>query len=237
MAPNATLTPLGKRPNKRKFIVTGIITSGAVEYDLFLALTSLKEAQRLYNMGDRITNIEVKINDANNSDIISGRIRKKINFKYPVQDWKSKNQNFLATLQLNKYCQFIICMMIVLVGALNIISALVMTVMDKSRDIAILRTMGATKKSIMGIFIFQGLFTGIVGTIIGICSGLGACFFISKYEISLPAGIYPSTIPVHVDPADVFIVVFTGLSLAFLATIYPSWRASVLNPIETLRYN
>ena len=237
MVPNAMLTPIVRRPSIRKYLVTGIISTGSADYDLVLAVISLEEAQLLYGMGDKITHIEIKVDDPNNSDIIGERIREKIDFEYLVQDWKTRNQNILDALQLDKYGQFIICTMIVLVGALNIISSLVMTVMDKARDIAILRTMGATKKSIMSIFMFQGLFAGVVGTIIGICSGLGLCYIISKYEISLPAGIYPmSTIPVLVDPSDVLVVVFSGLFLSFLATIYPSWRASVLNPIETLRY-
>ena len=132
----------------------------------------------------------------------------------------------------------VILTMIVLVGALNIISSLVMTVMEKSKDIAILRAMGATKKSIMSVFMFQGLFMGFIGTIAGVFAGLGICSILAKYKfIELPSDIYYiSTLPVKVDPFDVLIVVIAALIISFLATIYPSWHASHLNPVETLRY-
>ncbi len=237
MTLNTRITPLVPKPNYGDFIVTGIIESGSADIDLSLAVASLKDVQKLFSMKDRISSFEIKVEDADKSDIISQKIREKTGSLYFVHDWKYRNQNLLAALQIDKYCQFIICLMIVLVGALNIISALVMTVMDKSRDIAILRTMGATKKSIMAVFMIEGLFAGMAGTIAGICSGLGICYILSKYEISLPSGLYPmSTIPVQVQSLDVAAVAFSGLLIAFLATIYPSWRASVLNPIETLRY-
>jgi lipoprotein-releasing system permease protein len=133
---------------------------------------------------------------------------------------------------------FIIQIMIVMVGALNIISVLVMTVLEKAKDIAILRTMGTSKKSIMSIFMIQGLIVGITGTLAGVISGLGICYLISNYIfIEIPSDVYPvSTLPVLIDYADVMVVTIAGFLLSFLTTIYPSWHASRLNPVETLRY-
>jgi len=206
--------------------------------DTTISFVSLKEAQELLGMGNRVTHIEVKIKNPDKSDKINALLREKLNKGYSIKDWKDTNRNLLEALLLEKYVMFVILIMIVLVGALNIISSLVMTVMEKSKDIAILRAMGATKKSIMSIFMFQGLLVGFTGTVAGLLSGLGICALLSKYKfIELPSDIYYiSTLPVKVDPFDVLVVVIAAQVISFLTTIYPSWHASHLNPVETLRY-
>lgn len=237
-SPNGKLTPLGRTPKKQNFRVSGVFSSGLMEYDQRLVFSSFDEAQRLFGMEGKATHLEVKVNNTEQSDISAKKIREILGSGYSVIDWKEFNRSLLGALKLEKTAMFIIQIMIVMVGALNIISVLVMTVLEKAKDIAILRTMGTSKKSIMSIFMIQGLIVGITGTLAGVISGLGICFLISKYIfIEIPSDVYPvSTLPVLVDYADVAVVTIAGFLLSFLTTIYPSWHASRLNPVETLRY-
>ena len=238
VSPLGKVTPLGRVPNSRKYRVTALFDSGMYEYDSNLVFVSLKEAQDFFDMGDRVTGIEVKVHDIYRSDLVCESIQKKLGYPYWTKDWKIMNRSLFSALKLEKMAMFIILTMIVLVGALNIISTLVMVVMEKTRDMAILRAMGATARSIMTLFIFQGLFVGLVGTLAGLASGLGICHMLAKYRfIKLPSDIYYiSTLPVRVEVLDVLFVATAAVIISFLATIYPSWHASRMNPVEALRY-
>lgn len=238
VSPQGKLTPLGRVPNSRRFRVTGIFDSGMYDYDASMLYVSLKEAQDFLGMGDRVSGLEVQIKDVQKSGIVGEAIQKKLGFPFWTKDWKTMNRSLVSALRLEKVAMSVILTMIILVGALNIISTLVMVVMEKSRDVAILRTMGATARSIMSVFIFQGLLVGVVGTLVGLGAGLGICDLLAKYKfISLPADVYYiSTLPVKVEMNDVIFVIVASVIISFLATIYPSWHASRQNPVEALRY-
>ncbi len=238
VSPHGKLTPLGRIPHSRSYKVTALFDSGMYEYDSSMVFISLTEAQDFLGMEDKVTGIEVKVTDYDKADIIGASIEKELGYPYWTKDWKQMNRSLLSALRLEKITMFIILTMIVLVGALNIISTLVMVVMEKTRDVAILRAMGSTARSIMAVFMFQGLLVGIVGTIAGLLAGLGLCQIIAKYKLQvLPSDIYYiSTLPVRVETMDVLLVALAAVGISFLATIYPSWHASRLNPVEALRY-
>jgi lipoprotein-releasing system permease protein len=208
------------------------------EYDANLVFVSLEEAQDFLGMEDTVTGLEVKVTDIYEADRIGRSISDKLGHPYWTKDWKLMNRSLVSALKLEKLTMFVILTMIVLVGALNIISTLVMIVMEKNRDVAILRAMGATARSIMSIFMFQGLLVGVIGTLAGLASGLGICHILAKYKfITLPADIYYiSTLPVLVELSDVLFVTLSAVVISFLATLYPSWHASRINPVEALRY-
>jgi len=238
VSPIGKLTPLGRVPNSRKFRVTATFNSGMYEYDSLFVFVSLNEAQHFLGMGDRVSGIEVKVADVYKADKIGASITRELGYPFWAKDWKLMNKSLVSALKLEKITMFIILTMIVMVGALNIISTLVMVVMEKSRDIAILLAMGASAKSIMVIFVFQGLLVGIIGTLAGLGAGLGICHLLAKYKfINLPSDIYYiSTLPVSVETTDVLFVTLAAILISFIATIYPSWHASRLNPVEALRY-
>ncbi len=238
ISPEGKLTPLGRTPNTRRFKVAALFDSGMYEYDASMIYISLKEAQDFLALGDKVTGLEVRVEDVYKSDKISRKVQKVLGYPYWTKDWKVMNRSLFSALKLEKLTMFVILSMIVLVGALNIISTLVMVVMEKTRDVAILRAMGASARSIMTIFMFQGLLVGVVGTFAGLVSGLGLCQLLAKYKfINLPADVYYiSTLPVQVEVADVSFVAAAAVVISFLATLYPSWYASRLNPVESFRY-
>ena len=238
ISPEGKLTPLGRTPNTLRYKVTGIFDSGMYEYDASMAFVSIREAQDLLGLGDKVTGLEVRVKDVYKSDRIAMTAQEELGYPYWTKDWKVMNRSLFSALKLEKITMFVILAMIVLVGALNIISTLVMVVMEKTRDVAILRAMGSSAKSIMSIFMLQGLLVGLVGTVAGLASGLGICHLLAQYKfISLPADIYYiSTLPVRVEFWDVCFVALAAVGISFLATLYPSWHASKLNPVEALRY-
>lgn len=238
-APRGKITPLGRTVNSRKYVVTGLLNSGYYEYDLSMIFISLEESQDLLGLENRVSRIEVWLDDANQSHLAGKRIKTLLGYSYRIEEWKEKVRALFIALKQQKLALFIITIMIVLVAALNIISSLVMVVMEKTREIAVLRAMGATKKSIMFIFMLQGLFIGIVGTFAGIISGRVLCHLLEKYKfIELPSDVYIfSKLPVRVETLDIIFVTGAAVLLSFIATLYPSWNASRSNPVEALRYD
>jgi lipoprotein-releasing system permease protein len=238
LSPEGKLTPMGRAPNTREFRVAALFDSGMYEYDASMVYISLKEAQDFLGLGNRVTGLEVRIEDVYQSDQIAQRLQAQLGYPYYTKDWKMMNRSLFSALKLEKVTMFVILTMIVMVGALNIISTLVMVVMEKTREVAILRAMGASAKSIMSVFVVQGLLVGILGTFGGMLAGLGICHLLAKYQfIKLPADVYYiSTLPVRVQMGDVWFVSLAAVVICFLATIYPAWYASKLNPVESLRY-
>ncbi len=238
ISPEGKLTPMGRVPNSQKYKVTAVFDSGMYEYDASMVFVSLKEAQAFLGFGDRVSGLEVRVKDVYKSDKVGLKIQNALGNPYWTKDWKVMNRSLFSALKLEKFAMFVILTMIVLVGALNIISTLVMVVMEKTRDVAILRAMGASAKSIMTIFMVQGLLVGLVGTLAGLASGLGICHLLARYKfISLPSDVYYiTTLPVRVEFWDVCLVSLSAVLISFLATIYPSWHASKLNPVEAIRY-
>jgi lipoprotein-releasing system permease protein len=238
MAPEGKLTPMGRSPNTKRFVIAGVFDSGMYEYDASMLYVTIPEAQDLLGVGDKVTGIEARVKDMDRSESAAKAIEEELGYPFWTKDWKVMNRSLFSALKLEKITMFIILTMIVLVGALNIISTLVMVVMEKTRDIAILRAMGASGKSIMTVFMLQGLLVGVVGTAVGLGLGLGICHVLAVYKfISLPADVYYiSTLPVRVEWLDVLFVSSSAVIISFLATVYPARYAARLNPVEALRY-
>jgi lipoprotein-releasing system permease protein len=246
LSPMGIPTPMGMVPRIKKFTVVGIFDSGFYEYDSSLAFISLAECQRFFNMKDDVTGVEIKVHDIYKARDIADEIEKKLGYPYWARNWMQMNKNLFAALRLEKRVMFIILSLIVVVAAFNIITALIMVVMEKTKDIAVLKSMGATSKSIMRIFMLQGLIIGAIGTILGCIGGLTVAFNIepiSRFVENLfgfkilPGDVYYlSELPSKVNFTDVSIIIVVAMVICFLATIYPSWNASKLDPAEALRY-
>jgi len=246
ISPMGISTPMGMMPRMKKFAVVGIFESGFYEYDSTLAYLSLRNCQDFLQMGDSVTGIDIKVDDIYKADSIARRIQSKLGFPFWANNWMQMNKNLFAALKLEKRVMFIILSLIVLVAAFNIISALIMIVMEKSKDIAILKSMGATSRSIMKIFVYQGLIVGVIGTFLGCIAGLSVALNLQKVSLFvekifhfkiLPGDVYYlSELPSQVNYGDVIVIIIGTLIVCFLSTIYPSLRASRLDPAEALRY-
>ena len=237
-SPSGPLTPMGVIPKIKTCRVVAIFETGMYEYDSSLAYVSLATAQEFLELGDGVHGLELKVNDIYKVSGISAELEEKLGFGYMVKDWIGMNRNLFSALRLEKTAMFIVLALIVLVAAFNIISTLIMVVMSKGKDIAILKSMGATSRGIMLIFIYEGLIIGLTGTVLGVAGGLGLCKILSKYQfIQLPSNVYPiTTLPVKVLPLDVTLVAVSAALITLLATVYPSWKASKIEPAVALRY-
>lgn len=236
ISPSGTPGPLGIIPKIRKFEVVGIFDSGMYEYDSTLAYISIETAQEFFNLGDAVTGIEVKVDDLFRADQIAQEIQDNLGFPYWARDWMKLNKNLFSALQLEKIMMFIILILIILVASFNIVGTLTMIVVEKSREIAILKAMGAGRGAVMRIFMVDGLVIGGVGTLIGIPLGYLVCLFLQSFY-TLPSDIYYiSHLPVKIRSLDVILVSISAVTISFVATLYPSWQAARLNPSEALRY-
>jgi lipoprotein-releasing system permease protein len=238
VSPLGALAPMGTGPLMKKFRVGGIFDSGMYEYDTSLAYISLRNAQKFLAMDDSVSGVEVKVQDIYGVKKVGRSIQRALGFPFWTKDWMQMNKSLFAALKLERTVMFIILVLIVLVAAFGIVSTLIMVVMEKNKDIAILKSMGATARSVTRIFIFQGLIIGVVGTILGLIGGYGICMLLAKYQfISLPSDVYYiSRLPVKMNGIDFLLVALSAVGISFLATLYPSWQASKLDPAEALRY-
>ena len=238
ISPSGPLTPMGIIPKVKTCRVSGIFETGMFEYDSTLAYMSLADVQSFLGVDDEVHGIEVAVEKQalDRADTIGSKIVQKLGDGFIAKDWMTMNRNLFAAFKLEKIGMFIAMALIILVAALNIISALVMVVMEKSKDIAILKSMGATSRSIMQIFFYQGLIIGLSGTVFGVLGGLGLCELLSRYQfIELPSNVYPmTTLPIKVLPGDVTVIAISSVIITLLATLYPSWKASTVEPAEVL---
>ena len=238
VSPKGTLSPIGLLPTMVNLEVVGILDSGMFEYDAALAWTGLEAAKKMLRMGSDVTGIEVMVDDVFAAGKVSDAISQELGFPFWARDWMRMNQNLFAALKLEKVAMFVILTLIVLVAAFNIASTLIMMVMEKKKDIAILKAMGATNTSIRKIFVVNGMIIGAMGTLFGVCLGTGLCELLARYKfIKLDSSVYPfTTLPVSIQPWDVLMIAGAALIICFLATLYPAWQASRLDPVESIRY-
>lgn len=238
ISPLGLLTPMGRLPRMKPFRVSAIFHSGMFEFDNTLVYLSLGSLQEFMGMGDKVSGLEVQVKDIYQADQVAAAIEKKLGPPFFTRDWMRMNKSLFAALKLEKIAMFIILTLIILVAAFGIASTLFMMVMKKTKEIAILKSMGATHRSIMQIFIINGLLIGAIGTVLGLACGLLLCGLLSRYEfIKLPRDVYYiATLPVQVQSLDVILIIVAALVISLLATLYPSWQAARLDPVEALRY-
>ena len=245
IAPSGQVTPAGVVPRLKQMTVVGTFDSGHYEYDSALVLIHQDDAAKIFRL-EGPTGIRLKLKDLHEARTVAAQLALSLTGDLIIRDWTRQNRTWFSAVQLEKRMMFIILTLIVAVAAFNLVSTLVMTVTDKRADIAILRTLGASPASIMGIFVVQGAMVGVIGTLAGLALGLGVAFnidvIVPALERLLSASFLPKDIylinrmPSDPQSADIMPIAVISLVLAFLATIYPSWRASRVNPAEALRY-
>ena len=246
ISPEGDVTPFGVNPRVKAYPISGIFEIGMSEYDASIIFMPLSEAQAYFNAGDKVQSIEVFLDHPDDVDAVIPRIREAAGEDIVISDWRQNNRTFFSALEVERNVMFMILTLIVIVAALNIISGLIMLVKDKGQDIAILRTMGATSGSIMRIFFMTGAAIGVVGTFAGVFLGVVVCLNIESIRqffswitgtvLFDPQLYFLSTLPAEMSLGETLTVVIMALTLSFIATIFPAWRASKLDPVQALRY-
>ncbi len=246
ISPQTNVTPVGVMPRLRSFSVVGIFEVGMYEYDRSHALIHLSDAQRLLRLGDGVNGVRLQLNDMFRAPTVVRDVANSLGGAYLVSDWTREHANFFRAVQIEKTTMFVILTLIIAVAAFNIVSALVMVVTDKQSDIAILRTLGSTPRSIMAIFFVQGVTVGLVGMLMGIVGGIALATNVEAvvslieslagFKFLAPDVYYITDLPSELEWGDVGITALTAFCLAVLATVYPSWRAARTKPAEALAY-
>jgi lipoprotein-releasing system permease protein len=246
VAPRGAVTPMGTTPRIKVYKVAAVFEIGMSEYDAAFVFMPLPEAQAYFNRPNDVTAIEVYTDNPDNVDRYRKLVADAAQRPVFLIDWRQRNATFFNALQVERNVMFLILTLIVLVAALNIVSGLIMLVKDKSADIAVMRTMGATQGAVMRIFLITGASIGVVGTLVGFVVGTLVCLnvesirqflsFITRTELFSPELYFLSRLPAEMNASETAAVVVMALALSLLATLYPSWRAARLDPVETLRY-
>jgi lipoprotein-releasing system permease protein len=246
VSPQVTIAPTGILPRLRRFTVLATFEVGMYEYDRGVALVHMHDAAKLFRLDAAVSGLRLKLDDVFDAPLVARQLGSRLPDEYRVQDWTRRHANFFRAIKTEKRVMFIILTLIVAVAAFNIVSTLIMVVTDKRSDIAILRTLGATPRSIMGIFIIQGVVIGVLGTALGIAGGVGLALNIETivpaierlFNVQFLAAdvYYISDVPSELHWLDVWIMASVALVLSLLATLYPAWRAARTNPAEALRY-
>ena len=239
ISPRGVLGPIGHVPAMKQFRLTGYFESGMYDYDQTFAYIHIKDAQKLMRMGNAVSGIDVRVTNIYEAREIAQQITAKLKFPYWAIDWMQMNRNLFKALKLERRVMFIILTLIILVAAFNIASSLIMMVMGKTRDIAILKAMGATERSIRKIFVFNGMVIGTFGTLLGLGLGLILCFLLKHIDVHELAGdiyYFTTSLPVKLEFINVIAIMAAALLICFLATLYPARQAAKLNPVEAIRY-
>jgi lipoprotein-releasing system permease protein len=225
-------------PAIEQFEVTGTFTTGMYDYDSKNIYVSLSDSQELLGLGDRVSGIGVQTRDPETADDLAARLQERLGFPYIAQSWTTTNRALFSALKLEKLAMFVILFLIVVVAAFNIVSTLVMVVADRTREIGILKSMGMTDRGILRVFVLQGAWIGLVGTVLGTALGLVACWALDTFElIPIPPEVYfVDRLPVSLQVMDVLTIVAASIVVAFAATIYPSIQAARLQPVEAIRH-
>ena len=238
VSPLGEVGPMGMLPKVREFKVSAIFEIGMFEYDSSLVLTGIKAAQDFFGMDGNVSGIEVRLDDIDKAPQVREDLQRKLGMPFFVMDWMQMNKNLFSALKLEKFTMFVILVLIVLVASFNIVSTLIMNVIEKQGEIAILKAIGATNKGIMAVFMIQGFLIGLIGTVLGLLGGFLLSYVLNTYQlIKLPADVYYlSHLPVKMKLSDFVSVSLSAIIISFLSTIYPAWQAARLDPVEPLRY-
>ena len=236
--PTATPSPVGMIPRVKRFVVVGIFNSGMYEYDVGFMYMALADAQALLGLGKSVTGIEIRTDDLEAAGRIATRLERDVlRFPYEARDWMQMNRNIFIALRLEKLVYFLVLSLMLVVAGFSILATLIMVVMEKRKDIAILKSMGATDASIAAIFVMKGLVIGLIGTVVGNAGGLALSWLISKYKLPLPEGVfYTATVPVVIVPEYFAAVSAAAIVICFFVTLYPASRAARVAPVDVIRY-
>jgi lipoprotein-releasing system permease protein len=239
-------TPVGAIPQLKRFTVSGMFEAGYQEFDKGLAIVNMMDAQRLLRMGDGATGVRLKLHDMDLAWDVARDLALRLKGPYRVSDWTSDNANMFRALKLEKTMMAILLSLIIAMGAFNLVSSQVMLVTDKQADIAILRTLGLTPRGVMQVFMVQGSMIGVIGTVLGVVGGIVLTLNLDRILRGIEAVLgvqlmpedvyYITGLPTQLEPSDITIIALIALAMAFLATIYPAWRAARTAPAEALRY-
>lgn len=241
LSPQLNSTPFGLVPRFRRFVVVGTYSSGLIEYESGVAYVDIKQAQKFFGFDGGVSGLEVRVDSIDDASRVAEEIRGALGDQarfFSVRDWTETNRPLWEAIQLEKRVYFIVLLLIIVMASFSIVTTLIMIVLEKRKDIAIMKTMGATTKSISGIFRIQGAVIGGVGTLAGLVLGLIGCFSLKHFGFPIDERIFQmSTLPIHIDPLNFIVVGFSAFLICVVATMYPAWRATQLEPSDVLRHD